>query len=442
MSQAAASTASLLPAATLHPGRIDCLGACPSNGRLFEGEGARRRAWSRGEGLWAATPRQPATGAEGARVSLRRCVRRLGTHPGADQRPVSTDVYAGFCPLHASPHSIPQRRAHVRQQATSPHAAGQQRAQRRAARRSLQAQHSRARDKVVAEVMAVIKEIAGIEASGGCSGQVVDGQVRRDRSHGSLASCVIVGGGGEGAGGRGQGGGAPGQAGEDARGALQRAPVRRALRTRAGCPQQRGHGVRPAALDVVWVHLHVLDVLLHSQLPRPHPADPTLRDATLHPHAAETHSWRQRSRSWASAATRSSAARRCRPPPSSRAAATPTRSRRPAARGVAPRAAPTSGRACWPTATRWVGSSLCHRRELGASVSLHLTAAARSFVRLVSGGAIDLASVTITQQVSQHVTGRDRLALEYLRDVRRVGGRNGEAPGIELAFDPKARLGV
>ena len=46
--------------------------------------------------------------------------------------------------------------------------------------------------------------------------------------------------------------------------------------------------------------------------------------------------------------------------------------------------------------------------------------------------------------VASAITARDRLALEYLRDVRRTGGRGGEAPGVELVFDAKvcARAGV
>ncbi|KAI8468540.1 MAG: hypothetical protein J3K34DRAFT_522830 [Monoraphidium minutum] len=39
--------------------------------------------------------------------------------------------------------------------------------------------------------------------------------------------------------------------------------------------------------------------------------------------------------------------------------------------------------------------------------------------------------------VGQAISGRDRLALEYLRDVRRVGGARDGARGVELVFDPK-----
>lgn len=39
--------------------------------------------------------------------------------------------------------------------------------------------------------------------------------------------------------------------------------------------------------------------------------------------------------------------------------------------------------------------------------------------------------------VSEHISGRDRLALEYLRDVRRVAGRVAGVNGVELVFDAK-----
>jgi len=48
------------------------------------------------------------------------------------------------------------------------------------------------------------------------------------------------------------------------------------------------------------------------------------------------------------------------------------------------------------------------------------------------------ASVLTNQDaVSESITRRDRLALEYVRDVRRVGGE--EARGVELVFDIKVR---
>jgi hypothetical protein len=47
--------------------------------------------------------------------------------------------------------------------------------------------------------------------------------------------------------------------------------------------------------------------------------------------------------------------------------------------------------------------------------------------------------LTNCDAVSESVARRDRLALEYLRDVRRVAGLEGDARGVELVFDIKAR---
>jgi hypothetical protein len=40
--------------------------------------------------------------------------------------------------------------------------------------------------------------------------------------------------------------------------------------------------------------------------------------------------------------------------------------------------------------------------------------------------------------LSETITRRDRLALEHVRDVRRVAGLEGGARGVELVFDGKA----